>query len=545
MVTTTVLLTNVLVLCFTTVRVASQQVVCPSIAKKKDNTNVEYDKISGLTMSPTQLAPSGKPVIFGVGDAGSAGEIYLYDSGDEHAQSFIKLRVKDVAVDDSDWESLTIGSCGATGVNKTCLYISDAGDNKARESNGEKSWRDSKYRLIKIEEPLWEDYTNGDKIQANTISTLDFTYKSSSSPTNRADCEAIFLDNAGWGKGGAIGDLYLVTKWNKPNSKKWNRLFQFPAKAWVTEQDKLYSPEAVGSYDGGGGSFMGMTWTGAEMSFDGTLIILVGFTESARDATNYLFLRCPGSTIAETLVNGNTKHCLKWDVPVEGKNEALAWSPDGTQTFNVPEGYDEGVGVTMFDYDPDKAMQTCPQVAWVEGSSGMKCRTISDGNRKPNAWCEAADGSNGDQDSEPEEEEVVVDVEVKDPENVEEETTAIEEETTTSTTEEETTTSTTTAPEVTTTTTTTPEADVEEEETLEESDQEAATDADFDTPEPPLDWLHWIQEDGGGEEEDTPNDALQVELSEVATSSAVQSTASWIVPVLILATSLVNIVCQV
>lgn len=527
MTTTPAMLARVLVLCFTTVRVSSKQVVCPSIDKKKENTKTEYARISGLTTSPTQLAPSGKPVLFGVGDAGSAGEIYLYDSGDPKAERFMKLRVKDVTIDDSDWESVTIGSCGATGIEKTCLYISDAGDNKAREKDGDKSFRDSKYRLIKIEEPLWKDYDDDDKIRADTISVLDFTYRHSSSPTNSADCEAIFLDHVGWGKGGAIGDLYLITKWNSPQSKKWNRLFKFPANAWITHQDELYRPKAVGSYDGGG-SFMGITWVGADSSFDGTLVSLVGWTEDAYHGSNYLFLRCPGSTVAEALAapDGDTEHCLKWKVPVEGKNEAIAWSPDGTQVFNVPEGSNEGIGTTTFNYDPDEATQICPQVAWVEGSSGFKCRTIKGGKRKPDAWCEvadslaiAADEPNGDQDTEPEEEQQ---------EQEKEEDTAVEE----------------------------PEKDEKDHEKDDEKEivkgqtanpwapeeqQDEATDVELDTLDPPLEL---VPEDGGEEDEGMLYEYLQAELLEVNNSSAKHSTISWITSVLILAMSIVNLVCQ-
>jgi hypothetical protein len=435
----------------------------------------------------------------------------------------VKRMDGDVTIDDSDWESLTIGSCGATGVDKTCLYISDAGDNEARRSDGDKSFRDSEYRLIKIEEPLWKDYDDGDKIRADTISVLDFTYRHSSSPTDSADCEAIFLDHVGWGKDGAIGDLYLVTKWNRSEAKKWNRLFKFPADAWTTHQDKLYRPKAVGSYDGGG-SFMGITWTGADSSFDGTLVSLVGWTEDEKETRNYLFLRCPGSTMAEALVapDGDTEHCLKWKVPIEGRNEAIAWSPDGTQMFNVPEGNDKGIGTTTFNYDPDEATQKCPQVAWVEESSGVKCRTIKGGKRKPDAWCEvadslaiAADEPNGDQDTEPEEEqqeqEEEVDIVVEELEDDEK----------------------------------TDEKEIVKEQVANpwapEEEQDEATDVEIDTLEPPLEL---VPEDGEEEDEGLLIKYVQAQLLEVNTSFAKHSTISWITSVFILAMSIVNLACQ-
>jgi hypothetical protein len=386
------LLAKLLAIGLTTVSVNAEQHFCPIIASFEDDKSIQsssFDEISGLCMSPSQIAPSGQPVLFGVNDRGGGGQrIGVFDSGT--GERLMSLRIRSSVATNKDWESLTIGSCGATGENKTCLYIADTGDNRARTSSGDTSQRNSRYRLIKIEEPLLEYYQDGDTLPDSTISVLHFTYRSLSSPTNRADCEAVFLDHAGWGEGGAIGDLYLVTKWGKSDAKRKTRLFKFPTTVWLNTTDR-YEPEAVGSYDGGG-SLMGYTWTGADSSFDGTLVSLVGYTDDHEDTTNFLFLRCPGSTMAEALAapNGTTQHCLEWKSPVQQKLESFAWNPEGTKTFNIPEGSRPNIGITTFVYDPAKAGQTCPRVAWIQGVSGTYCETVTDAIRKPEAWCEAA-----------------------------------------------------------------------------------------------------------------------------------------------------------
>jgi len=131
------------------------------------------------------------------------------------------------------------------------------------------------------------------------FSVLSFNYLDSTSPTKFCDCEAIFLDFTGWGDGDASkGDLYIVPKWGRGKANTLYRAFKVPASAWPTDFDgsatTMYSPKAiVGSNNNDG--IMGKTVTSAEMSLDGT-VIAVGTTTST-----YLFLRCPGVSVAEAL----------------------------------------------------------------------------------------------------------------------------------------------------------------------------------------------------------------------------------------------------
>lgn len=128
-----------------------------------------------------------------------------------------------------------------------------------------------------------EDVVDDEEIPDSYIENLRFNYQSKLSPTNSADCEALFLDHASrWG--GAIGTLYLVTKWDESDARTKTQLFMIPTQVWLNTMEQ-YQPEAVGSYEGDG-DLMGITWTGAEASLDRTLISLVGYTEDQRRTTD-------------------------------------------------------------------------------------------------------------------------------------------------------------------------------------------------------------------------------------------------------------------
>ncbi len=341
---------------------AGEQVYCPILGTTDANTAIQsndFGEISGLAISPSQVSPAtGAPVLFVINDSGGGSRLGLFDSATGK-----RLLTVLVPTSNSDWESMSIGSCGVTDMNKTCIYIADTGDNRARLSGGDFSRRESRYKIVRIEEPLLGDFVDNEMIPDSYVSILRFSYRSESSPTNSADSEAMFVDNAGWGDGGAIGDLYLVTKWDESDARTKTRLFKIPTEIWLDTTER-YEPEAVGSYDGGG-DLMGITWTGAEASFDGTLISLVGYTERQRETTNYMFLRCPGSSVADALAapNGTTQHCLAWKSPSQGKLETLAWDPNGIRILNIPEGLNENIGVTSFVYDSMSASQSCSEDA--------------------------------------------------------------------------------------------------------------------------------------------------------------------------------------
>ena len=90
----------------------------------------------------------------------------------------------------------------------------------------------------------------------------------------------------------------------------------------------MYSPKAVGTYREGTRGIMGKVVTSAEMSSDGTVIAL-GTTTTA-----YLFLRCPGTSVADAFA----AVCHSWNHPSTGQVESFAWYPDGESTLVIPEG---------------------------------------------------------------------------------------------------------------------------------------------------------------------------------------------------------------
>jgi hypothetical protein len=188
--------------------------MCPVIQSRSDDTRLksndpdgpDFREVSGLAFSPSQRY-NGEPIIFSISDGGGDARIGMFDS--ETGRRLRTLRVDKSFFRNADWESVTIGSCGKSGIDDTCLYVMDAGDNRARETNGNRGRGD--YRILKIKEPKLDDYNDNDMISKSRMSRLDYDYRHSSSPTNYADCEAMFLDHKGWGDDEDIGGEFYLT----------------------------------------------------------------------------------------------------------------------------------------------------------------------------------------------------------------------------------------------------------------------------------------------------------------------------------------------
>jgi hypothetical protein len=152
-----------------------------------------------------------------------------------------------------------------------------------------------------------------------------------------------------------------------------------------------YSVRAVGSFVDGNGGLQQQTWTGADATYDGTLIAL------GTEEGNFLFLRCPGATVAESLAapEGATRACVWWNPPSPGQVETISWSLDGMSTINVPEGNNMALGWTTFVYDSTATSQSCPQMEWVVATGSAipvrYCRSKDTGSTKPVAWCNDVD----------------------------------------------------------------------------------------------------------------------------------------------------------
>lgn len=189
----------------------SSEAMCPIVEDRYSNTPLrshdpngpDFREVSGLAISPTQTH-DGHPIFFAISDGGGDARIGIFDS--ETGKRLKTLRVDRGFFRNGDWESMTIGSCGKSGEGDNCLYIMDAGDNEARKNNGHRGRGD--YRILKIREPRWTDYNDNDYISKSRMSRMDFDYRHSSSPTNHADCEAMFVDHKGWGSGESKGGEY-------------------------------------------------------------------------------------------------------------------------------------------------------------------------------------------------------------------------------------------------------------------------------------------------------------------------------------------------
>ncbi|CAJ1947405.1 unnamed protein product [Cylindrotheca closterium] len=328
--------------------------------ESNDPNGPDFKEVSGIAFSPTQKV-NGNPIFYAVSDGGGDARIGIFDSG--NGRRLRTLRLDKGFFPNRDWESLTIGSCGKSGVNDSCLYVMDAGDNKARQTGGREGRNN--YQILKIKEPRINEYRDNDQIPRSRTSRLQFDYRHSSSPTNNADCEAMFLDHTGWGGGAEIGDIYLATKWDKGNERSKNRLFRIPASVWAPNfngSTRQHSVRSIGitNYDSyqrnGSDHFMKFTWTNAEMSFDGTLI---GLGNSVR---SFVFLRCPGQSVKDALVNpsANAKPCLDFSHPSSGQVESFAFTPDKRYSLDLPEGNVPKLGWTKFEFNKDKTTRICP-----------------------------------------------------------------------------------------------------------------------------------------------------------------------------------------
>jgi Hint module len=306
--------------------------ICPSIGEitndriklQADDPNGSFGfwSVSGLAVSRLQTGPSGEPIVYAVNDRGglsSENRLGVFDSGT--GERLLTLQLSPGLPPGVDFESMTIGSCTWGATISTCLYIGDIGDNTGRASRGTKSGRgDIPYRIFKMIEPVWTDFADNDIIQGNDFEILDFDYRHPSSTSPFADSEALFADH------NSSGDVYLITKWNSVD-RTLTRLFKIPGSAWTSNTASVYSPEAYKV----GNTLMTKTLTRAEMSFDGSVIAL-GDGGSA-----YLFLICPGMTIAEALLKADCRRWSNYRIPDADQHETIAFSPSGDRILQISE----------------------------------------------------------------------------------------------------------------------------------------------------------------------------------------------------------------
>ncbi|CAJ1926681.1 unnamed protein product [Cylindrotheca closterium] len=391
---------------------ADEVVKCPMVKEIDFTTEIEiadpnvareWNEVSGLAVSPTQIAPSGAPIMWGHNDGRDQAEFGTnFAAWDpvtgERLVTFILPydETSDPPLVNQDWEDMTIGSCGNTAeeMGETCIYLADLGDNYASDViNTSIRPADRPYRIYKIKEPVLAAYarTSARSISypATTVTALEIDYLDASSPARTGNSEGVFLDHAGWGRGGAIGDIYIVTK-----SRDFGRLYKVPASAWPTNGQTYakYSPQVVGS-NYNDGEFRRFLWTSASMSWDGTKIIM------GTVHRNYVFLRCPGQTVEEAIVGRDA--CMIWENPPEAADdkkqfEAVAWYPNGNTVLNIAESLTMVPRIVKVNFDYSFPPSFCPAVGFdSSGTQGTVCQTFPtsyDGENfvsqvVPDSWC--------------------------------------------------------------------------------------------------------------------------------------------------------------
>jgi len=132
--------------------VIARDLVCPRAIAFDNSTRTvkRFVEISGLAISPKIQAPSGKRIVYGINDGGGGNRLGVFDS--ETGKRLLTFRIPESIITNIDWETVTIGSCGSTGEDSTCIYVGDTGDNRARVSGGRSSRRGTRtsYRILKI-----------------------------------------------------------------------------------------------------------------------------------------------------------------------------------------------------------------------------------------------------------------------------------------------------------------------------------------------------------------------------------------------------------
>mmetsp|Transcript_18553 Transcript_18553/g.36957 ORF Transcript_18553/g.36957 Transcript_18553/m.36957 type:complete len:495 (-) Transcript_18553:58-1542(-) len=245
-------------------------------------TGRHYDEISMIAVS--QQTWKGQPVIWIANDKD---ENHVYASALYTGEHLCAVELPYNM--DNDIESMSLGPCN-TDRTTSCLYVANIGNNLAQACKGGSCSIGAALRSIfKFQEPNIHQHSG--KVEAS-VAILPIDYRDISSPSERADAEAFFVDFTGDTNNGKPGDLYIVTKWN--NNRGFTRLFKYPVEfhenAKYGETSEVYSVQPTEN-----SPLKKRTWTDADMSVDGSLIAI-------RDGRNvYFFTRSSSESVTEAL----------------------------------------------------------------------------------------------------------------------------------------------------------------------------------------------------------------------------------------------------
>lgn len=262
---------------------------CPIDSSENHSTYTIYPngdlflEISYLQIS-SQTTQEGHPIAW----IGSDGERNTIQAVDLVRGEIFRQFTLDVTKE-GDWEAIGRGPCTEDTDGPTCLYFGNTGNNEARFCRNQNCTRGREVvEIYKVQEPDLLQFTRNSNVTIPVAKIL-IDYHHVDMPTNRADCEAIFVDPVGDYQGGKPGDLYLVTK----SRADLQRLLKVPDehKTMTSGEIKMFTaiPLAV-PYNRGESQ-----WSGADISESGTLIALTNGNQIK------FFSRPPNMTVAEAI----------------------------------------------------------------------------------------------------------------------------------------------------------------------------------------------------------------------------------------------------
>jgi len=310
----------------------------------KEGTN--YDEISMIAFSKQTWQD--EPVVW-IANDGSNNSIYasLLHSG----KSLCTVDMKYTVMPSTDLESISLGPCGAS---KTpiCLFVADTGNNPANVCKDDVCKKGRKItNFFKFEEPDIEKCVNTEKLSVDVARLPVQYYDTHTKLSKNADSEAMFVDYTGDDAGGMPGDIYVLTKWYKNPSLV--RIHKYPSSL----HQKVMYGQSLQPYEMSSVDLSIQTrlqksiWTGADMSTDGSLILLRTYSAS------YTWRRNSYESVAKALKN---KPCSNFFRSVKTKEfakyESAAFYPNRNAIVEISECFKKKYGectpeVTVIEFE--------------------------------------------------------------------------------------------------------------------------------------------------------------------------------------------------
>ncbi len=303
-------------------RLPPNTVSCPSrvgsasnaLLQSADPNGAALYEISGLVLSRTQQA-DGAAVLWVHNDSGGGARFSAYSQfSGARLKSF---RLSAAGVDATDWEDIALAPCGDSSAD--CLYIGNIGNNPAREIAPVGTAGRTVLEIYKFPEPNLDASTDNQIISKN-VQVLSYRY-GAGSPTLSADAEALWVDPTGDAVGGAVGDIYVMTKWNAVNASL-RRVYKYA----VANQGS-----AIAAIPALAANVAGATNTRADLSRRGDLILIADYSNAR------IYTRTRTQSIELAL---SVPPCLTMGLPpgaTQFQFEAAGFNADASEIVEISE----------------------------------------------------------------------------------------------------------------------------------------------------------------------------------------------------------------